>query len=127
MMTFSENTIHYQDNVVSKKSSSKHRGVLYHIGIKKWVSRVTVNNKRYNVGTFNTEDEAAMAIEMFKRGIGSIKVGKGQYRAGVSKYTEQDNLNALQIAKEVGVRKAGKITKMGSTRISFLRRKYREI
>ena len=53
-----------------------------------------------------------------------IKLGKGKSNIGRSKYSEEQKHKALLLSYEIGVRKAGKITGMGSTGISKLRSKY---
>lgn len=43
--------------------SSKYKGVNWHKHIQKWVSRIIINNKRYSLGYFNTEEEAHQAYQ----------------------------------------------------------------
>ena len=78
MLTVSENILHYQREIISKKSSSKYIGVSFHTGINKWVSRVTFKNKRYSVGTYNTEQEAINAIKNFNNDPSKLKIGQGK-------------------------------------------------
>lgn len=125
IISVSENVMHYIENTVKKKSSSKYIGVGFHSGIKKWTARKKIGNKRFSIGVFDTEDEAIKAIENFKDS--DIKIGKGKSNLGRSKYSEYDLINALILAKKIGVRKAGKQTKMGSTKISALRKQYKFI
>lgn len=122
MMTYAENVIHYQTEVVSKKSSSKYIGVIYHSGINKWIARVTYNNKRYSVGTYSTEDEAIKACDNFNKGSVNFKIGKGVSNIGRSKYSLEDDEKAVELSYKIGIRKAGVETGMGSTRISKLRK-----
>lgn len=44
-----------------KNSLSKYKGVCFHKAQKKWVSRISVPNKRIHLGYFDTELEAAFA------------------------------------------------------------------
>ncbi len=124
MLTDSENVIHYQENVVQKKAFSNYRGIGFHTGLNKWVSRITINKKRYNLGVYNTEEEAKNAYQDYYSGKIQLKIGKGSQNIGKSKYTEQQFIDALNLAKVIGVRKAGVITGMGSTKISLLRTKF---
>jgi hypothetical protein len=126
MMTFSENTGHYIQNIIKNKSYSKHIGISFHLGINKWTARITVNDKRHSLGVFETEKEALDCYNNFclNPSSNNLKIGKGKSNLGRSKYSEEQNLYAFELAKKIGVRKAGKETGMGSTRISMLRRKY---
>ena len=118
MLTLSENILHHKLNVIKEKSSSKAMGVGFHKSIGKWTSRVNIDGKRYSLGTYNTEEEAIFAV----KNNGSIFIGQGKSNLGKSKYTDKENIAALELSYKIGVRKAGKITKMGSTRISTLRK-----
>lgn len=122
MMTNVENILHYQSEIVSKKSSSKYIGVGYHSGINKWTSRVTFKNKRYSLGVYNTENEAIKACEEFNQDLNNFKIGKGVSNTGKSKYSIEDNKAAVELSYKIGIRKAGIETGMGSTRISILRK-----
>jgi len=44
-----------------KDSVSKHKGVCWHKGVRKWVARVSINGKQKNLGCFISEDDAARA------------------------------------------------------------------
>lgn len=123
MMTMAENILHYQCGVISKKSSSKYVGIGYHSGINKWTSRVTFKNKRYSLGTYDTENEAIKAYEEFNKNPSKFKIGKGISNIGKSKYSKEDNERAIELSYKIGIRKAGIETGMGSTRISTLRKK----
>lgn len=86
---------------------------------------VTLDNKRYSLGVFDTEKEALKSYNDFisNKDFKSIKKGKGKSNLGRCKYTNEDNLYALDLAEKIGIRKAGKETGMGSTRICILRKK----
>jgi hypothetical protein len=43
--------------------TSKYRGVNWHISVKKWVARITVNRRRIHLGVFDSEVEAAKAYD----------------------------------------------------------------
>ena len=122
MLTVSDNILHYQKEVISKKSSSTYIGVFFHSGINKWVSRVTFNNKRYSLGVFDTEIEAVNIIINFNNNPTSLKIGKGKSNLGKSKYTNENNEEAVKLSYKIGIRKAGIETGMGSTKISTLRK-----
>jgi hypothetical protein len=53
--------------ILTKKPSysSRYIGVGWHKASSSWSARVTVDGIRYNIGIFDTEKEAAMAIERF--------------------------------------------------------------
>jgi len=51
-----QNCVKHRDGV-----TSKYKGVHYCNSIKKYISQIRCNGKRYHVGIFNTEYEAAMA------------------------------------------------------------------
>jgi hypothetical protein len=78
MLTNVENVLHYQKEVIQKKSTSNTIGVGFHTGINKWTSRVTYNKKRFSVGTYDTEEEAIKAREDFNNNIEKLKIGKGK-------------------------------------------------
>lgn len=118
MIDYSSNVMHYIINSKKEKTSSKTLGVFYHKTIKKWVSRGTINGKRYALGSFDSEIEAINKVKNFTKD--DIIIGKGR-RKGTSKYSQKDNEIAINLSYELGIRKAGKITGMGSTRISILR------
>jgi hypothetical protein len=44
-----------------KNGCSKYKGVCWHIRIKKWQASISKNNKRYHIGYFDSEIEAARA------------------------------------------------------------------
>lgn len=46
--------------------TSEHKGVYYDRNRKKWKSKITIKGKCYNMGSFDTEDEAFYALEHFK-------------------------------------------------------------
>jgi hypothetical protein len=122
MLTTTDNILHYQKEVISKKSSSKQIGVFFHSGINKWVARVTFNNKRYNLGVFDLENKAINAIINFNNNSSLLKIGKGKSNLGKSKYTNENNEEAVKLSYKIGIRKAGVETGMGSTKISILRK-----
>ena len=117
VITASENTKHYYENKKKLTTTSKVIGVNYHKGLNKWVSRKLIDGKRYNLGVFDTENEAIKALET-----NDIKIGKGKSNIGKCKYTFEDKKSAVLLANEIGVRKAGVITGMGSTQIGILRK-----
>lgn len=123
LMTFSENRKEYINNVLKKNTSSKQIGVSYHKQIDKWTTKVNHKGKRLSVGVFDNEEDAIYAVNNYTEK--DFKT-RGQVFKGKSKYSEDDNIKALLIAEKIGVRKAGKETKMGSTRISTLRKKYKK-
>lgn len=127
MLSVKDNVLHFIENEVKLNSSSKVTGICYHVGISKWIARVNFEDIRYFLGAFLNESDAIEALKNFNSTLDKslFKVGKGSSNLGRSKYSQQDDLEALSLSKEVGVRKAGKITGMGSTRISMLRRKYK--
>jgi len=45
----------------NKKCSSKYKGVIYLSKINKWYSRICFAKKSYNIGIFNSEEEAGLA------------------------------------------------------------------
>lgn len=47
-----------------KKSSSIYLGVNFHKHSNKWVARIRTDNKRLNLGSFKTEQEAAIAYNL---------------------------------------------------------------
>jgi len=59
--TKSENSF----NVQMKEHSSKYKGVHYDKVNKKWRAGVRFNNKRKNLGRFDTEEEAGIAYDNF--------------------------------------------------------------
>lgn len=123
VITVVENVMHFIINKRKPKTSSRHIGVTYHLQIKKWTSRVNINGERFSVGTYNTEWEAVQAREKFLSGINTnLKIGKGSSNKGKCKYTQEQKDYALDLAKKVGVRKAGAKLGMGSTQISKWRR-----
>lgn len=69
---------------------------------------------------YNTEQEAVEAIKNFS--IENIKIGKGSSNIGKCKYSDEFKINAILLANKIGVRKAGKETKAGSTQISLWRK-----
>lgn len=125
MMTITENVIHYQEKL-NNEIGSTCIGIKYHKGINKWVARCTFNGKRYNLGSFQTEEEAIKALKNFKeaKDVSMLKIGKGSSNKGRSKYSEEDDIKALKLSVELGIREAGRLTGMGSTRISKLRKQY---
>lgn len=125
MLTASDNCIHYQENKRQLSSSSKVRGIGFHSSIKKWTARVIINGKRVSIGVYDTEYEAIEAKAHYEKDNNPLllSIGKGVKNKGRSKYTKEEKLKALELASEIGVRKAGKITGMGSTGISTLRKK----
>lgn len=127
MVTATENVLHYQEEL-SKKLGKKEVGVTYHMGIGKWVARATYKGERYGLGVYDTEEEAIRIKREFDstKDKGLFKIGKGSSRIGKSKYSEEDNEMAIELSKKVGIRKAGRLTGMGSTRISLLRKEKRE-
>lgn len=124
MMTVSENVNHYIENVVKLNSYSKYKGISFHLGINKWTARITFDNKRHSLGVFNTEIEAVKCYNDFLLNKDSklLKKGKGKSNLGRCKYSDEDNIYALALAEKIGIRKAGKETGMGSTRICILRK-----
>ena len=46
---------------VHYKTSSKHKGVHFHISNKKWMSQIYIDGKSNHLGCFKTENEAALA------------------------------------------------------------------
>lgn len=127
IVTNIENINHYYTENLKKKTSSKHIGVGYHTQLKKWTSRVNFNGKRFSLGVFDNEDEAVKIISEFNNSDNKesfIKKGKGIGNIGRSKYSEEEKVKALLLSYEIGIRKAGKVTGMGSTAISKLRSEY---
>jgi len=47
-----------------KKTSSKYKGVYWHKVGKKWNARITLNNTRYHLGLFTSEEEAALVYNL---------------------------------------------------------------
>lgn len=45
-------------NSLNKRNSSKFPGTSFHKPSKQWRARITINNKRYHLGLFNTPEEA---------------------------------------------------------------------
>lgn len=46
---------------IGSNNSSGYKGVCYHKNCKKWVSYISINGKRYHLGCFLTDTEAAFA------------------------------------------------------------------
>ena len=44
-----------------KKSSSRHKGVVFHKKLGKWQSQIRINGKQKHLGVFEHEDDAALA------------------------------------------------------------------
>lgn len=59
--TVSQNNSNINKN--RKNNKSGYRGVGYHKTVRKWRARVNCNNKQYNLGWFNTAEEAAQAYD----------------------------------------------------------------
>ena len=124
-VSVAENIRHYQE-AYKRKRGAKRVGVMFHRGIQKWLCRVTYMGKRYSLGVFPSEGEASDTLEKFKRtkDESMLSIGKGSKNVGKRKYTESERIEALWVARSVGVRKASKATGMGTTTISALRREY---
>jgi hypothetical protein len=116
-ITANENLKHYYENKKKLTTTSRAIGVSYHKGLNKWVTRKTIDGKRYNLGVFDTEKESIEALNT-----NDLKIGKGKSNIGKSKYSFEDKKNAVLLANEIGVRRAGVETGMGSTQISILRK-----
>lgn len=127
MMTDSENVLHYQEDL-SKRLGKKEVGVAFHKGIGKWVARATHRGERFSLGAYDSETEAVEAKRKFDSTEDKtlFKIGKGLSNLGKSKYSEEDNEKAIELSKKIGIRKAGKLTGMGSTRICLLRKEKKE-
>ena len=59
-LTNRENTSKYMTTI---KKSSRYTGVSWHKNIKKWVSRIYINGKLKNIGSFINEEDASKAYQ----------------------------------------------------------------
>lgn len=46
--------------------TSEHKGINYHKTRKYWTARLTINNKRKEIGRFKTQEEATASINSYK-------------------------------------------------------------
>jgi hypothetical protein len=120
----SDNILHYIQQNKKKYTSSKYLGVGFHKGINKWTTRVTINKKRFSLGVYDTEIEAIKAIEDWKQGKGSFNIGKGNTNKGKCKYSNDYKNKCVKLSYEIGIRKAGLLSKAGSTQISKWRKQF---
>ena len=130
IITSVENIKHYYTENLKKNTSSKYIGVGYHIQLNKWTTRVNFNGKRFSLGVYETEEEAINVINEFNNSNNKesfIKLGKGKSNIGRSKYSAEQKHKALLLSYEIGVIKAGKITGIGYTGISKLRKQYKMV
>ena len=121
-----ENTLHYVKNKRKLHSSSSYFGVGFHKGIGKWTTSVSIDGKRCSVGVYDTDFEAMQAIEKWKVGEIQPKIGKGASNKGKCKYDEDFKIKSILIANLYGVRKAGRITKSGSSQITNWKLRYKQ-
>jgi len=49
----------------AKNSSSKYVGISWHKNTKKWLARVGINKRKINLGSFLTEEQAALARDQY--------------------------------------------------------------
>jgi hypothetical protein len=124
MITSSENVLDYQLKVVSKKSKSSVKGVMYHTQVCKWLARITVSGKRYSLGAFNSEEEAIFAVQNPEKF--PLKIGKGS-KVGFRKFSKEMEEKALVLSDQIGVRKASKQIGVSTTKISALRKERRDL
>ena len=54
-----------RDHCRSSNKTSKYRGICFRPSIKRWISRVSINKKRINLGCFLTEEDAFNARKSF--------------------------------------------------------------
>lgn len=53
--------IEWKKRLYQREVTSKVKGVYFHKSIGKWVARITIDGKRVNLGSFNTEEEEAIS------------------------------------------------------------------
>lgn len=120
MMTASEN-IKERYVYDADSFSSRHVGVNFHKGIDKWVARCLHEGVRVPLGSYRTEDEAAMAISKFKNGKLTPRFGKGS--SNKSKYSDEFINEVVDRSLVVGVNKCAMEYNLGTTTISQWRKK----
>lgn len=92
-----ENLVLVEQSMLLAKSrghrdgSSKYKGVCWDKRSKKWISNITVNKKRYYLGSFDDEDEAAMvynkaAIELIGESSYLNEIGKDNSSESPAKF-----------------------------------------
>lgn len=121
MATMTENVNHYLSKLKELKNQ-KRIGVSFHKGINKWQTRVTYNGKRYNLGVFDSEDEAVSRYDDFKSGKNISFEKHGNHLIGKFKFTQEQEKEALILSYEIGVKKASLKTGIGCTKITLLRK-----
>lgn len=68
-----EIVVNFENNRVAKRiKSSKTKGISFHKGTKKWRARFRFEYVDFNLGLFNTEEEAMDAMKNKKRELGAI-------------------------------------------------------
>lgn len=60
LCTHSQNLM---NQIQHKLFSSKYKGVSWHKGNKRWISRIMINKKQINLGCFDNEEESAKAYD----------------------------------------------------------------
>lgn len=62
--TYSENGL---NRGLPKNNTSGVKGVTWNVGKNKWMARCSINGKRKHVGYFDDLDDAAVALDMFRK------------------------------------------------------------